>query len=397
MEPKERLQAFLTAMTDWELWCHAELRKVREDSEWKKFSQAEGLKPEDRRECSDRRKQEAHARLVAIFTEFLTQRTLEKMGAFKPDTMNYAKPPRHDQEIEAEYEQKRTQAYLYTQPKPRGIFRVGKLYNLGIGGVDVHSEENLYSRRKYVMKIENGVWRVDAFFDWNPFSNAWSKPKNLSIQAVYPRPASVPEREPRDKAFERKLGWRASMTKHVAELLTHVAGLNRNGANAPPKENTMEPKERLQAFLTAMTEWERWCHIEDRKTGNDYEWEQFSKAEGLKPEDRWEYSKRHDREAQARITAIYTEFLTQSALLKMGASKLYAYSYVKPPEFDQEIEAEYEQKRTHAYVYTQPRVAGTPLTYRRKYDMKMEDGAWKLHDAFKWRQSLNKWERINHL
>lgn len=212
MEPKERLQVFLTAMMDWELWCHAELRKTREDSEWKKFSQAEGLKPEDRDGCDDRRTQEVCERLEAIFTEFLTRSALEERGEQKqavdaadrspsqsaleerseqkPYTINYAKPPRHDQEIEAEYEQKGAQAYLYTQPRPRGIFRTGKVYDLD-GPVSVYPEGNLYVRRKYVMEIENGVWRIDAFFDWNPFSNTWSKPQNLSIQPVFPPDAPI--------------------------------------------------------------------------------------------------------------------------------------------------------------------------------------------------------------
>jgi len=157
----------------------------------------------------------------------------------------------------------------------------------------------------------------------------------------------------------------------------------------------MEPKERLQDFLTAMTEWEMWSHVEDRKTSNDYEWEKFSSANGLKPEDRSQCREKHWQEARERLMAIFTEFLTRHALEKIGAPRLISVRFAKPPSFDQDIENGYEQKRTHAYIYATHKRSN--LYPRMKYDMTIEDGVWKIDTAFDWRQSLNKWEKVKAL
>jgi hypothetical protein len=132
----------------------------------------------------------------------------------------------------------------------------------------------------------------------------------------------------------------------------------------------MNQKERLQSFISAMEEWIIWRNVESRK-----------------PEYHGEYREKHIREAKERLLAIFTEFLTRRALDK-DASRLWGLSYRKPPEYSQEIEDEFEEKRVHTYIYAHHKKGSYA---KRKYDLVREDGEWKIDATFSWDESSKKW------
>jgi hypothetical protein len=127
-------------------------------------------------------------------------------------------------------------------------------------------------------------------------------------------------------------------------------------------------RERLCAFLAEMLAWERWMYVEMRKRSL---------------EDRPILL----RESKERLIPIFDEYLTQKAIEK-NDDFLDAPRVSKPPVFDQSVEIDYAQKRTRAHVFAQP--AGNLLS-RRRYELVIENGKWKLNAIFSWDASLNKW------
>jgi hypothetical protein len=79
-------------------------------------------------------------------------------------------------------------------------------------------------------------------------------------------------------------------------------------------------------------------------------------------------------------------------MMGMGYIKLICSS--RPPEYEQEIEAESEEKRTHVYLYAQPK---GNFYSRRRYNFVIENGTWKINSAFDWRKSSGKWEKIRSI
>jgi len=164
----------------------------------------------------------------------------------------------------------------------------------------------------------------------------------------------------------------------------------------------MEAKERLQAFLTAMTAWETWSHVEDRKIADDFEWEKRCdfdwgtrhSGKGQTSEERWVYCRKRSQESRTKLLAIFTEFLTQGAVRKIGRSRLGALNFGRPPQYAKEIEDEYEQNENHASVYAQSRDGSQPRT---KYEMVIENEVWKIEAVFEWRPSSGKWSAVKAL
>jgi ADP-heptose:LPS heptosyltransferase len=137
MNQKERLQSFISAMEEWEIWNHVENRK-----------------PEYHGEYREKQNQEAKERLLAIFTEFLTRRALDKNGTPHLWSLSYSRPPTYSQEIEDEFEEKRVHTYLYAHHKRWPDYSI---------------------KRKYDLVREDGEWKIDAVFSWYESSKRWCR------------------------------------------------------------------------------------------------------------------------------------------------------------------------------------------------------------------------------
>lgn len=128
----------------------------------------------------------------------------------------------------------------------------------------------------------------------------------------------------------------------------------------------MEAKETLKLFLAEMLTWEVDRYKKTRMPEYRENIDNFRLNETKK-----------DR---AKLGEIFDKYLTPKAIKSIGAPALDTMAVSKPPQYDQSILEEEIGKRNYQYICSSNN--GGLLDHILKYELVMEDGAWKIDNLY---------------
>lgn len=149
-------------------------------------------------------------------------------------------------------------------------------------------------------------------------------------------------------------------------------------ATVETEMKSMSPAERVQTFINQMVVWEAGFHAE--KKSDHYKHST-------------EYRCRADADAKARLIDIFSENLSAKSLNTLGAARLETLGTGRPPEYDQTVLMDTENRFGTGWTVETRKTKG--INQRYQYILNMESGTPKISGVNVWRNSAEKWEHRN--
>ena len=138
MSPAERVQTFINQMLGWEVSFHTEKKSdsYQHDFEYRQHVNVD-----------------ARARLMEIFSENLSAKGLNALGAARLGTLGTGRPPEYDQAVLVDTENSSDEGWTVETIKPKGIKQ----------------------RYQYILIMEHGTPKIDGVCIWRNSAEKWER------------------------------------------------------------------------------------------------------------------------------------------------------------------------------------------------------------------------------
>ena len=140
----------------------------------------------------------------------------------------------------------------------------------------------------------------------------------------------------------------------------------------------MSPADKVQKFIRQMLKWEASFHTE-KKSGSY--------------KDDPEHRNKVNNDARYELRSIFSDNLSERALSRFGAARLETLSTSRPPEYDQVVLKDTEERSGEVVSIETVRQKG--LKQRYCYTLIIENGDQKIDGVSIWRASTGEWQLRN--
>ncbi|MFK7671857.1 NTF2 fold immunity protein [Pseudomonas lundensis] len=142
MSPAERVQTFINQMVVWEAGFHA----AKKSDQYKHNT-----------EYRCRADADAKARLLEIFSENLSAKSLNTIGAARLETLGTGRPSEYDQAVLIDSVNSSGAAWTVETKKKKGISQ----------------------RYQYILNVEGGIPKIDGVNVWRNSEEKWERRKAI--------------------------------------------------------------------------------------------------------------------------------------------------------------------------------------------------------------------------